>query len=66
MAEALSSCNILVLKKNWITQDPKSVAFTQLLSKAETIFQNHSSKDDKGGQETCLEIYLTKERRTNN
>ena len=50
MAEALSSYNTLVLENKWITQDPKSVAFTQLLSKAETIFKNYSPTDGKGGK----------------
>ena len=49
MAEALSSCNTFVLENKWISHDLKSVAFTQLLSKAETIFKNCSKKDGGGG-----------------
>ena len=48
MDEALSSHNTLVLENKRITQDPKSVAFAQLLSKAETIFKDYSSKDGGG------------------
>ena len=50
MAEALSSDNTLVLENKQIIQDPKSVSFTQLLSKTETIFKKCSPKDGKGGK----------------
>ena len=49
MAEALISCNTLVLEKKWITHGPKSVAFAQLLSKTEIIFKNYSKKDGGSG-----------------
>ena len=49
MAEALSSHNRLILENYWITHEPKSVAFTQILSKDETIFKNHSKKYGGGG-----------------
>ena len=49
MAEAFSSYNTLVLENKWITHDPKSVAFTQLLSKAETILKKYNRKDGRGG-----------------
>ena len=48
MAEALSSCNTLVIENKCLPRDPKSVAFTQLLSKAEAIFKNCSPTDGKG------------------
>ena len=49
MAEDFSSHNTLALENKWIAHDPKSVAFIQSLSKAETIFKNHSKEDDRGG-----------------
>ena len=35
MAEALSTCNALVLEKSWITHDPKAVSFANFISKTE-------------------------------
>ena len=49
MAEALSSYHTLVLEKKWMTHEPKLVAFTELLSKFETIFKKYSRKDGGGG-----------------
>ena len=37
MAEALSSCDALVLEKKWITHDPTSVAFASFVSKASSF-----------------------------
>ena len=50
MAEALSSYDMLVLEKKWITQDLKSVAFTSFVSKASSILdkiENGKSIKDK-------------------
>ena len=48
IAEALSSCNALVLEKKWITQDPKSVAFSSFTSKASALLDKHGNKGGDG------------------
>ena len=47
MAEAATTCDALVLEKKWITEDPKIVAFTNFIAKAEEIFQNMNSEKSK-------------------
>ena len=57
MDEALTTYETLILEKDWITHDPKSVVFANLLKKAESTFkrfENRSSKSEPikgGGQE---------------
>ena len=46
MAEALSSCDTLVLEKKWTTQDPKTVAFSSFASIASALLNKHGNKGD--------------------
>ena len=61
IAEALSSYDALVLGKTWLTQDPKSVAFSTFVSKALALLEKrdgkkgnaksgNSNKQHKGGK----------------
>ena len=47
MAEALTTYDTLILEKDWITYDPKSVVFANLLKKAESTFKRFENKNPK-------------------
>ena len=47
MDEALSTCDTLILEKDWISHYPKSVVFDIFLKKAESTFRRFENKNSR-------------------